>query len=152
MRVTKDYLAALSGEDITSSDDGTDKDNNNDNGATSHASTSKLSSSLSAMSLSSIDSPFQVQEYLAMLVAENPHDIAKLIEIPRLTSSTSSSNANAVASDSSSNNSNDTMQGKGSPNKGKGAELPSESKYYSVMRRLCAYDIAKCLQHYQFFQ
>ena len=61
----QDYLAALAGEDVASN----------------KASTS--SSSSSSPAISSIDSPFQVQEYLAMLVAENPHDIQRLIQIPR---------------------------------------------------------------------
>ncbi|KAK9900460.1 Mob1/phocein [Cystobasidium minutum MCA 4210] len=78
---TEDYLAALSGEDGAS---------------TSGSSSSKLPA------ISSMDSPFEVQEYLAMLVAENPHDIQRLIQIPRWkrasTSSSSSSKGKQVAS------------------------------------------------------
>ena len=65
----QDYLAAISGED--------------DNGAS--------TSTSSNIPPSPADSPFEVQEYLSMLVAENPHDIQRLIQIPRWRRATSTS-------------------------------------------------------------
>lgn len=50
-----------------------------------------LSTAVDSSTLSSIDSPFQIQEYLSLLVAENPHNIARLVDLPRWKRNLSSS-------------------------------------------------------------
>lgn len=51
--------------------------------------------------LADIDSPFQVQEYLTTLVAQDPHNIQRLVEVPRWRRRGGSSNGSDSSADSS---------------------------------------------------
>lgn len=78
--VLQDYLIALAAGD----EDNNSSDNPN-----------------APPTLSDIDSPFQVQEYLSTLVAQDPHNIQRLVEVPRWRRRDGSSNGSESSADAS---------------------------------------------------